>query len=101
MQICLPKIGYTLENFIALRPEGSLAIDLQFLLVHPPFNQLEKRIETLHKLNRIVPVAFPPDRASKRPSIPLDSIADPAVITGVTGVLDEMLAEIQQYRRAP
>ena len=99
LYLCLPENGATLENFVTLKRNGRLAIEMKYLAKKRPFNDKEKRKAVLDTLNAIESVHFEVQRVDRIPTIDLHTIADPATINKVTGVLEKMLTVIQSYRQ--
>jgi len=55
---------------------GSIEIYFQHQKQKPPFNNEQKRIELLNRLNNINSVNIPQDKISARPNIPINSLLD-------------------------
>lgn len=74
---------------VAVYTYGRLEIQFQYLLLRPPFDGLELRIEFLRRLNEIPGVSIPDDAITRRPGIPLAAFAaDPNALKALKGVLD-------------
>ncbi|MDZ3838807.1 MAG: hypothetical protein U0S49_15685 [Rhodospirillales bacterium] len=79
------------------KSDGSLEINFQYLMSKPPFAEEAKRLDMLARLNAIPGVSIAPDRADKRPSIPVGVLTDPAALRHFLSVLDWAVAEIRRF----
>ena len=61
----------------------------------PPFDSEDKRRELLQRLNAISGVSLPEDSIARRPSIPLATLADGAVLDQLLAVFDWVIEEIR------
>jgi hypothetical protein len=62
--------NYVYQLF-ALRTDGFIEIYFQWYKGKPPFNEEQRRLELLYKLNQIQGVDIPSEKVSARPSVPL------------------------------
>lgn len=60
----------------ALWTDGSVEIQFQHMKTRPPFDNEEKRLQLLDKLNKIKGVRIPKEKVSSRPSFPISLLTD-------------------------
>ncbi len=72
---------------------GKLEVGFQWMSRMPPFDQSDKRLELLRKLNEIPGVELPESALTKRPRIPLATFAAPDSLSKLFEVTEWFLAE--------
>jgi hypothetical protein len=72
---------------------GKLEVGFQYMSRMPPFDQNDKRLELLRKLNEIPGVELPVDAITKRPRIPLATFAAPDALSMLFEVTEWFFAE--------
>ena len=72
---------------------GKLEVGFQYMSRMPPFDQNDKRLELLRKLNEIPGVELPVDALTKRPRIPLATLAAPGALSMLFEVTEWFFAE--------
>lgn len=77
---------------------GKIGIYFQWMLARPPFDNEALRIELLSRLNAIPGVNLPQDAITRRPSIPLATLADPEAFARFLAAVDWM---IERFQTAP
>jgi hypothetical protein len=75
---------------------GTVEIRFQVLQGKPPFSDEGKRIELLERLNQIPGVSAPATGITKRPSIRLSLLKDPATLQQFLSVLDWLVKVIKR-----
>jgi hypothetical protein len=86
--------GFKYQPF-AVYTYGRLEVHFQYLADRPPFDSELKRRELLDRLNAIPGVSIPADVITRRPSIPLSVLADPAALEPFLRTFDWVLDEIR------
>lgn len=81
-------------QLFAVWTNGTVEIYFQWLSSKPPFDQEEKRIELLSKLNQIDGINIPSSAIDKRPNIRLTLLAEENKIAQFLKVLDWVVDEI-------
>lgn len=84
------------HQLLAVWTYGTLEVYFEHYQKKPPFDSLDKRREFLKRLNTVGGIRIPPDRVTGRPSIPLDVLAEPAMLDGFLAALDWFVAEIKR-----
>ncbi len=72
---------------------GKFEVGFQYMSRMPPFDQNDKRLELLRKLNEIPGVELPVDAATKRPRIRLATLAAPGALSRLFEVTEWFFAE--------
>jgi hypothetical protein len=68
---------------------GKIEIQFHYLMRQPPFDEVDRRLELLRRLNGVPGVSIPDDAITRQPSIPLALFAaDPKALEALKGVLD-------------
>ena len=86
-------VGYSL---FAVWTTGSVEIYFQWYN-KPPFNDEQKRLELLHKLNQIKDVSISVDKISARPNIPLNRLTEKNEFKKFTDIYAWFIYEIKKY----
>lgn len=82
---------------IALYASGATEVGFQYLVSRPPFDEPELREELRERLSRAKGVDLPGDKLNKRPSFPLDVLADRAAREQVLEALEWFMSELDRY----
>ena len=90
-----PALDHDGNNYwpFYLFTSGRIEIQFYWMGGMPPFDQDDKRLEFLRKLNEIPGVELPDDAISRRPAIPLATFAAPGSLPKLFGVIEWFLAE--------
>lgn len=83
----------------AYRQRPAAEVPLQYLSAAPPYDQRSQREQALARLNALLPEGerFAPDRADKRPGLPLAGVLDAADRRAAfLALLAEMAAALRQ-----
>jgi hypothetical protein len=72
---------------------GRVEIQFQWMLRRAPFDQFERREEMRRQLVAIPGVEIPPDSLDRRPSIPLEVLAEGTALNDFLGVMDWALEQ--------
>lgn len=96
----IPVVRHGEQDYqlLAIYSYGKVEIYFQFLKAKPPFDSTEKRLELLGKLNAIEGIWLPEDAITKRPSIPLATLAEGAALDQFLKVLDWACEQIRSQR---
>lgn len=89
----------TLFTVWAYRQRPAAEVPLQYLSAAPPYDQRSQREQALARLNALLPEGerFAPDRADKRPGLPLAGVLDAADRRAAfLALLAEMAAALRQ-----
>jgi CBS domain-containing protein len=84
------------HQLLAVYTYGRLEVYFQYYQRKPPFESEEKRLELLGKLNAIDGIDIPVDGITRRPSIPLDVLAEEEIRRRFLNVLDWIVGEIKK-----
>jgi hypothetical protein len=84
------------KNFTAgVYTYGRIEVPFQQMRTRRPFDQDAKRLEWRDRLNQIPGINVPVDAISRRPSIPLQVLANDTAMRQFLAVLDWLLAEVK------
>ena len=69
-------------------------VEIQFQhMSEPPFNSMDKRMELRRRLNAIPGIDIPEEALTRRPSIPVATLTDDAILQQFLSVLDWIIEE--------
>lgn len=74
---------------------GRIEVQFMYLRSHRPFDRPEKLEELRQRLNAIPGVAIPEDGVARRPSFPLQALADPESLKAFFGVWEWVIEEMR------
>jgi len=84
-----------MNNLISIKKNGTLQIQLKYIFNKPPFNNPEKRIEFINRLNRIDGVDIRENQIGILPSFPLIILTDSMNLSKFFESLDWVLSELR------
>lgn len=82
--------GVILFSVRAYRRQPAVEIPLQYLRDFPPLDDLAERVRILEAFAAIGGVSFTPDRADKRPSIALTTLASPKAQSAFIALVESL-----------
>jgi hypothetical protein len=91
------QLGSNWHGGFAVWTYARLEFQFQTMRTRPVFDDDEKRLELLRKLNNEVGLDVPEDRIGFRPAVNLDIFADPSRLTALLGVFNWYLGELKSY----
>jgi hypothetical protein len=65
---------------IGVRTYGSVELQFQYMQSKPPFDEEKKRLELLHRLNRVPGIQLSENAINRRPSVPLSTLVNSEVL---------------------
>ena len=74
--------------------EWGIEIEFQYMRTRPPFDDEEKRLELLRRLNEVPGISLPADAITRRPSIPLGKLSDEDALSQFLAVFDWYVEEV-------
>lgn len=83
------------HQLFAVWTTGTVEIYFYWYTFKPPFDSEEKRVELLNQLNAILDVPIPRDAISRKPPIPLASLADDIRLTKFLEIYDWVIDAIR------
>ena len=87
---------------LKIRTDGKIEVIFRWLNTRvpkkPPFDEEGKRLEFLHRLNKIPGVDLPEDRINGFPTFPLSSLKDEVALNQFLDVLDWFVQEVKNTR---
>jgi len=81
---------------ISIWTYGKLELTFQYLMRSPHFKETEKRTELLTRLNQINGINLPTDAVTRRPSVPMGSLAEGTRLADFLAVMDWVVDELKQ-----
>lgn len=81
--------------FFSLWTYGRIEVQFMYLRNHPPFDRPEKLEELRQRLNAISGIAIPEDGLGRRPSFPLQALAEPESLMAFFGVWEWVIGEMR------
>ncbi len=84
------------NNLISIIPNGTVRIQLKYIFLKSPFNNPEKKIALIGKLNSIPGIHIKENQLDGLPSIPLNLLSNPVTLTAFLELLDWILAEVKK-----
>ncbi len=88
-------LGRTKHQLFAVCTDGTIHFYFQFYAYEPPFDDEERRLELLKRLNRIQGISLPQDAINRQPPASLEVLADASALRGLLAVLDWMVSEVR------
>lgn len=82
---------------IALYASGAVEVGFQYLVSRPPFDEPELRDELRNRLGEARGVDLPVDKLGKRPSFPVDVLADLTARERIVEALEWFMSELDRY----
>jgi hypothetical protein len=74
---------------------GTIEVQFQMMKNKSPFDNEDKRLELLQRLNEISGISFPSDAINRRPSLGLSTLEDEAVLKKFLNTFDWVIQEIK------
>jgi len=86
----IPALDHNGQSHYPIAVYTTGRVEIQFMwLTRPPFDQPDRRLEFLRRLNEIPGVSFPDEAITRRPRIQLSLLAsDPAALEALKSALD-------------
>lgn len=83
-------------HFLAVKNGGRVQFQFQWMR-KPPYRELEEREALRQALNKIPGIQIPKDRLSGKPSVSLESFADPVKAEALLQVFQAFISDIQKH----
>ena len=91
----LMNVGESKKGIMSVYSDGYLEIYFYRLIDCPPFDRREKRMEWLHKLNKIPSIDIPDSKVDWRPMLPIDLLKDPSHLSEFLSIHEWVVEEIK------
>lgn len=86
--------GVTVFSVRAYPRQPAVEVPLQFLMSFPPYDAPDERLRLLRQLDGYMPQPFAPDRADRRPNVPLVAFSEAAALQSfidlIAGIVDTL-----------
>ena len=80
---------------------GRVEVQFQMLTNEPPFDDEQKRLELLRRLNLIPGVSLGPDSIVRRPSVPLEALSTPGAVAKLCAALEWVIEKASRAVKSP
>lgn len=93
---CFPgnQVGETWHSLVSLWTTGKLEFQFERMRLRPVFDDLERRLQLLRKLNTEVGLSIPEGKVDVRPNVPLATFADQRKLEALLRVFDWYVDEL-------
>ena len=92
-----PMFDYQGNSYflISVWTYGTIEVQFQWMQTRPPFDNEARRLELLHRINEISGVSISADAISRRPSVPISTLKDEAMLKKLLDTFDWVIQEIK------
>lgn len=89
--------GVVVFSLRAYPRQPAIEVPLQYFMEFPPYDGREARLKVLADLNALLPAseALQPDRADRKPGIPLAALRDPAQLAALKSTLGRLITTLR------
>lgn len=77
--------------------QPAIEVPLQYFMEFPPYDEREQRLKVLASLNGLLPAseALQPDRADRRPNVPLSAVREPEQFAALKATLGALITTLR------